>query len=375
VRHDGLLGVGIIGCGVIGPTHAEVVSTLPGAELVAVADTDPQRSSALAGRFGVVATGTDELLGRDDIDVVCVCVPSGLHAEIGARAAGAGKHVIVEKPIDVTLGAADRLIAAARAADVTLSVISQHRFDPGMVALRQMVDDGELGSLTVAAARVKWYRSQGYYDSGDWRGTWALDGGGALINQGIHYTDLLRWIMGPPVEVVALTATNAHDIEVEDTALALLRFESGAVATLEASTSVFPGLPERLEVSGRRGTAIVEDGRLVTSELMKDRGDVGAYGAPPKAGDAAGPGGAADAAAIGSAGHRRQIADVVAAIRDGREPLVTGADGRAALEVAVAVYRSAREGRALGFPVDASDVAPPPAPTAQVADGPLRPGP
>jgi predicted dehydrogenase len=184
--------------------------------------------------------------------VVCVCVPSGLHAEVGVRAAKAGKHLVVEKPLDVALEAADRLIAAAREAGVALTVMSQHRFDPGLVELKRLIDSGALGTPLIGEASTKWYRTQAYYDSARWRGTWAMDGG-ALLNQGVHYADLLLWCMGPATEVTAVCATQAHQIEVEDTALAIVRFASGAVGTLSATTAAYPGFAQRLEVTGADG--------------------------------------------------------------------------------------------------------------------------
>ncbi|HEY4025894.1 MAG TPA: Gfo/Idh/MocA family oxidoreductase, partial [Candidatus Dormibacteraeota bacterium] len=260
---DRTYGFGIIGCGVIAPFHARAVGELPNARLVAVADVIPERAGRLAAEFGAEAhTEVDALLARPDVDVVSVCVPSGLHAEIGVRAAAAGKHVVVEKPIDITLEAADRLIAACRDRGVTMTVISQNRFRPAVQRLRELIDAGRLGRLVVGDAVVKWYRSQDYYDSGDWRGTWALDGGGSLMNQGVHYTDLLQWMMGPVDRVFARCATATHErIEVEDVAVALLHFASGAVGVLEASTAVYPGLSERLEVTGTGGTVIIEAGR------------------------------------------------------------------------------------------------------------------
>jgi len=202
--------------------HAAAIATLPRARLVAVTDVAGGAAAAFAAARGCAAEpGLDQLLARPDVDVVCVCVPSGLHAEVGTRAAKAGKHLVVEKPIDVTLAAADRLIEAAHAAGVALTVISQHRFDPGLIELKRLLGDGALGRLVLAEASTKWYRTQAYYDSAEWRGTWAMDGG-SLMNQGIHYVDLLRWCMGPVTEVTAVCATQAHQVEVEDTALATL---------------------------------------------------------------------------------------------------------------------------------------------------------
>ncbi len=354
-------GWGIVGCGVIAPAHARAVAALPGARLVAVTDIDHGRAAALAAESGAAAEpDLDALLARPDIDVVSVCVPSGLHAEIGIRAARAGKHLVIEKPADVTTAAADRLLGQARQAGVALTVISQHRFDPGVRRLRELVDQGRLGRLTLGEASVRWYRSQAYYDSAGWRGTWELDGGGALMNQGVHYLDLLCWIMGPVAEVTALCATQAHEIEVEDTALALLRFRSGAVGLLQATTAAYPGFPERLEICGTGGSATIEAGVLRAAELVAERGETGPYGARarPRAGqegagqEGAGQEGAAraasaaaDPAALGESAHRAQLADFLEAVTAGREPLVTGEQARADLAVIEAVYESARLGR------------------------------
>lgn len=339
-------GFGIVGCGVIAPTHASAIATLPGAHLVAVTDIVPEKAKAFAEERGVAwEADLDALLARRDIDVVSVCVPSGLHADIGARAARAGKHLVVEKPIDVTVAAADRLLHAAESAGVLLTVISQHRFDAGPRRLRELVDQGRLGRLILGDAIIKWYRSQGYYESGDWRGTWALDGGGALMNQGVHYVDLLCWILGPVQEVTALCATQAHTIEVEDVALALLRFRSGAVGLLQATTAAYPGFPERLEISGTGGSAVVEAGELKAAELVDEKGDVGAYGGRPGTSVPAGATAAADPAAVADAAHQAQLADFIAALAGDGRPLVTGEQARANVGVIQAVYESARSGR------------------------------
>jgi len=337
-------GFGIVGTGVIAAMHAAAIATLPGARLAAVTDVAGGAAAAFAAARGCAAEPSlDALLARPDVDVVCVCVPSGLHAEVGVRAARSGKHLVVEKPLDVTLAAADRLIEAARAAGVTLTVISQHRFDPGLIELKRLIGVGALGRLLLAEASTKWYRTQGYYDSAAWRGTWAMDGG-SLMNQGVHYVDLLRWCMGPVTEVTAVYATQAHQIEVEDTALAIVRFGSGAVGTILSSTAAFPGFPQRLEVTGAEGTVIVEDGRIVRRAFGPSAGQDAGTGP----GDGAGPGNAgaaADPAAIDVASHAAQIADLLAAVEEGREPAVDGQAGRDALEIVCAVYESARTGR------------------------------
>jgi UDP-N-acetyl-2-amino-2-deoxyglucuronate dehydrogenase len=342
-------GFGIVGTGVIAEVHADAIAAIPGATLVAVADVLPEQAAAFAAARGCAAEpDLAALLARDDIDVVSVCVPSGRHADVGVQIAAAGKHLVVEKPLDVTLAAADRLIDAVRAAGVAMTVISQHRFDPGLIELRRLVDAGALGRLVLGEAATKWYRSQGYYDSADWRGTWALDGG-ALMNQGIHYADLLRWIMGPVTEVTAVSATEEHQIEAEDVSLALLRFASGAVGTIVSSTAVFPGFAQRLEISGTNGTVVIEDGQVSYEGLRAGVTDPGLRGYRAATGASladAGP----NAADLGISSHIAQIADLLAAVDEKRDPLVTAADGRQTLELIIAVYESARAGRTVVLP-------------------------
>jgi len=350
--HERTLGFAIVGCGVIAPFHARAISDLPNARLVAVMDLHEERAAQRGAEFGVDhSTAIEDVLRRPDVDVVCVCVPSGRHTEVGVQAARAGKHLVVEKPIDVTLGAADRLIAACRASGVQLTVISQHRYDLGVRRLRELLDSGRLGRPILGDAVIKWYRTQEYYDSGGWRGTWALDGGGCLMNQGVHYVDLLQWMMGPVDSVSARFSTAAHEIEVEDVVVAALRFRSGALGSLEASTAVYPGLPERLEVTGTGGTVIIEAGSLRVCELKDEKGETSPYGG--KLRPAAPPGGetgSADPAAISHYGHREQIREFVAAITTGREPMLSGEEGRKPLEIILAVYESARTGQVVQLP-------------------------
>ena len=330
-------GFGIVGTGVIAAIHADAIALLPSARLAAVTDVDAVAAGAFAAAHGCPAEpDLGALLARPDVDVVCVCVPSGLHAAIGIQVAEAGKHLVVEKPIDVSLEAADRLIDAARTARVALIVISQHRFDPGLVELKRLLDDGTLGRLVLGEASTKWYRTQAYYDSAPWRGTYAMDGG-SLMNQGVHYVDLLRWCMGPVAEVSAVCSTQAHQIEVEDTSLAVVRFVSGAVGTILSSTAAFPGFPQRLEITGTQGTVTVEDGRIAGRTLT---GDPESPAAPAPALSAA-----ADPAAVDIASHAAQLADLLDAVDGGREPAVSGRDGRDALEIILAVYESSRTGR------------------------------
>jgi predicted dehydrogenase len=330
----------IVGCGVIAPTHARSIEELPGARLAAVCDIVPERAQALARDFPAdVYTDAAEMLRRPDLDAVVVTTPSGLHAEIGVAAARAGKHVLVEKPMDVTLEQADALITVCGQAGVKLAVISQHRFDPAVEGLKAAVNAGELGRLNFGGSHTKWYRSQEYYDSGGWRGTWELDGGGALINQSIHYVDLLQYILGPVEELSAYTATLAHArIEVEDVAVAALKFRSGALGLLEGSTIAYPGYYARLDVYGSDGSVVIENDQVAAWNLRS--------GEPcPVKAEATGFIGGTSSKDIWHHAHRRQIADLIEAIRDDRPPLVDGAEGRKPLEIVLAVYESARSGR------------------------------
>lgn len=337
----GGIGFGIVGAGGIAGTQARAISTVPGARLVAVVDRSLEEAQRFAGaRPGCEAESTlDALLARDDIDVVSVCTPSGLHAAVGIMAVQAGKHLVVEKPIDVTLSAADALISAATAAGVQVTVISQHRFDPGVIELIDLIRNQGLGRLLLGHASTKWYRTQGYYDSAAWRGTWELDGG-SLMNQGIHYVDLLLASLGPVAEVTAISATQAHDIEVEDTALALLRFRNGALGTLVSSTCVYPGFAQRLEVTGTDGTVVIEDGEIVSSGFRTDQTGSSSSTRAASAEGAATP-------AVDEVAHAAQLTDFVSAIQDDRPPAVTAKDGRDALEVVLAVYESSRQGRTI----------------------------
>ncbi len=354
-------GFGIIGAGVIAAMHAQAITRLSAARLVAVTDVRPAAAAQLSRDYGcAVEPDAAALLGRPDIDVVSVCVPSGRHAELGARAAAAGKHLVIEKPLEVSLAAADALIAAADAAGVLVTVISQHRFDPGLIELRRLIEAGALGRLVLGEAHTKWYRSQAYYDSAEWRGSWALDGG-SLMNQGIHYVDLLRWCLGPVAEVTAMCATQAHEMEAEDVAVALLRFRSGAVGTILSSTAAFPGFAQRLEISGTGGTVIVEDGQLSFRRLVSEPPAASPGGEHSQPGEHSQsvehnqPGAAADPAALAWASHAAQLADLLAAIDEGRPPAVTAQDGRQALEIVCAVYESARTGRTVTLPGPGAD--------------------
>ncbi|HJN38568.1 MAG TPA: Gfo/Idh/MocA family oxidoreductase [Chloroflexota bacterium] len=336
----------IVGGGVISDVHARAIRGAQGAELTAVVDVEDKPRAAAAERLGVPGYGSvSELIAARVADAVTVAVPSGLHAEVGARAAHGGLHVLTEKPIEITLAAADRLIAACAAAGVTLGCISQSRTESDIAGAHAAVAAGRLGRMVLAKADTKWFRSQTYYDEGGWRGTWDLDGGGALMNQSIHAIDILQWVMGPVTSVSAYAATLTHEIEAEDNAVAAIRFASGALGVLEGSTSLKAGRPRRHEFHGDGGSIVLEDGRALVW-------DVADGAASPSTG--IGPA-ATDGKVVGRMDHnphRLQVEDFVAAISEGREPRVNGAEGRAPVELILAIYESAsRDGEPVTLPL------------------------
>jgi UDP-N-acetyl-2-amino-2-deoxyglucuronate dehydrogenase len=332
----------VVGAGVIGATHARLITSLPeGSELVAVVDVEADRAEALAGKHGgEPMTDLAKACARPDIDAVSICLPSGLHADAAITALEAGKHVIVEKPIDVTLAAADRFIDAEQRTGLTVAVISQRRFQQAPAFVHQAVAEGRLGRITTGIAESAFWRSQEYYDSGGWRGTVDLDGGGALMNQGIHVVDLLLWMLGEPVEVQAYSDRLAHErIDVEDTVAATVRFRSGAIGSIVATTSAYPGRPVRLSVYGDQGSAVIEQDDLVAFDVADGGSATGAHGG----GDGQPAGEASVTQSVADA-HLAQYVDFIEAVRDGRPPAITTLDARRALEVVLGVYESARTG-------------------------------
>ena len=336
-------GFGLVGYGLIADFHIRAIKEIEGARVVAVADVNEKRGREVAAAHGAKFYKDFEELARDKgVNIVNICTPSGLHAEPALAAIRAGKHVIVEKPLEVTLPRCDQIIAEAKRAGVKLGVIFPSRFADASQVVKQAVAGGRLGKIALADAYVKWYRTQEYYDKGGWRGTWKLDGGGALMNQSIHAIDLLNWVAGPVVAVQAFTGTLAHRIEVEDTAVAVVRFASGALGVIEGTTGAYPGFLKKLEISGDRGSIVLEENGIRTWRFVEERPEDAQV--LEKFGAASGGGGAADPAAISHAGHRRQIAEFLEALAQGREPAVNGPEGRKAVEIILAIYQSARTG-------------------------------
>lgn len=384
--------VAVVGAGVIGQNHAAAVLRHPRLRLAAVIDPVRPAREKLAERFarewggttgGATQGGATQggaarpagppaefdtlsaaLANGPAIDLVAVCTPTGLHADVAEEALAADRHVLIEKPVDVSLARARRLAALAAQAEargVLSTVVSQHRFDPASEAVARAVREGRLGRLTSAVASVAWWRAQSYYDSAAWRGTWALDGGGALMNQGVHTVDLLAWLLGRPVEVYAHTGRLAHEaIEVEDVAVATVRFDSGALAVLHATTAAYPGLSVRLQVHGSAGSAVLHDDQLEYFHAAAE--GTGATGGPlggaepenqaPQvvpAEDLRGTRKPDDAFVLG---HLRQYEDVVRALDERRPPAISLADGLTAMAIVHAVYLSAH----LRRPVDVGEV-------------------
>ena len=340
----------IVGAGIIGSHHAMVMTQLADRlELVAVVDVDLEQAERLAtGHGGRAYPSLQQALDGEDIDVVSVCTPTGLHGVAAIEALRAGKHVVIEKPAEVSLAKIDEIIAAQDKAGTLVSVISQHRFDRSTEVLLNAIDTGRLGRLTSGLATIDWWRSQEYYDSGDWRGTWQLDGGGAIMNQGVHTVDLLIAAMGRPEQVFAYTSAVAHQrVETEDVATAVVRFEGGALGLIHATTAAYPGLSARVQIHGDRGSIVIDDDQLTYVHLADDEdteGDttnqVSRYtdttGTP--AGTASTPGQLSDA-------HRLQYSNVLAAL-DGREKLRVDLEtNRRSIALITGAYESARTGR------------------------------
>ena len=326
----------IIGCGLVSENYIDALDNVEGAKLVAVSDNNASRLAKLSQAQGVDGYADyHQLLCRTDIDVVLVLTASGSHAEIGIDAANAGKHVIVEKPIDVTLEAAQNLVDCCRENNVILGSIFQKRFEPAVIALKEAVHTGQLGRINSCCCHTKWYRDQDYYDCAPWRGTLKLDGGGALINQGIHYIDLMLQVMGAAEEVYGYVRTLAHErIEGEDVAVAVIKFHSGAIGMIESTTSAYPGFYTRLDVHGNEGTIMLEND-LIKSWELKSKSTCDK--------------------SLMSTGievrHRLQMKDIINSIRNGYTPEVSGEEAIKALKVVLAIYESNRT----GLPVKLTD--------------------
>ena len=328
--------VGIIGAGNISQTHARAAQAIPGVAISAVWGTTREKAARIADTAGAVPYDDFfSFLDHKPMDLVAIGTPSGVHAEQAIAAIERGLHVLVEKPVDIHTSRIDALIEAADRVGVKVGVFFQDRLKPDIVRLKSLVDSGALGDTVLLSGRVKWYRPPEYYGSSRWRGTWALDGGGALMNQAIHTVDVLQWIAGPIARINARTATRLHEIEVEDTMVAMLEFWNGALGVFEAATSVYPGYPRRVEVTGTKGTAILEGDTLVTLDLRDS---------PSAAKDAAPTVSESTPVVADASAHQRILEDFIAAFETNRAPACDAREGRKSVAIVEAIYASARDG-------------------------------
>ena len=340
---------GLIGYGLVAPFHAKALADSQHAELVAVAGRNPDKARAFCEEHGGEPLDSiDALFERDDIDVLNILTPNASHEEYALKAAAAGKHILVEKPPEMTLGKTDSIINACKANGVKLGIVLQCRFRKAIEAVKAAVDSGRFGTLLHGDAFMKWFRPQEYYHRDPWRSSRA-EGGGVIIQHAFHYFDLLHHLMGPAKQVQARTSNLMHhDVELEDTVLAFLDYENGAQGVLEASTALFPGTDIRIEINGEKGTAVMEGERITTWQFAEERPEdeeirkIGSVEAQTAAGGAA---------AFGHYEHMYLIDDMVHAIREDRDPRVTGESARGTLEMALAMYRSADEGRPVTLPL------------------------
>lgn len=340
------LGFGIVGLGMVADFHAQAIAHVSGAKLVAVASRNLEKAQTFAGKHGanIVVSSVAELVARPEVDVVCVTTPASAHLEGSLAAIRAGKHLVIEKPLEITVERTDEILRAADAAGVKIAAIFQGRFGDGAQKVKAAVDSGRFGRMVLASAAVKWHRTAQYY-SGT-RGTMSVDGGGAAMAQAIHGIDLLQWFAGMPSEVFCWSTRRVHTgIEAEDTASATLRFPDGALGTIEASTALWPGWQRRIELCGEYGSVALEDDRIARwefretklgDEVMRAATDTAALGS-----------GASAPNAISFVGHQRQIQDLVNAIRENRRPAVDGHEGRKAVAIVRAMYESAARGEAV----------------------------
>jgi predicted dehydrogenase len=341
----GKLKWGIIGCGVIAPWHADSVVQSEYADLVAVCDVDAPKGEAFAEKYETsFYQDYRQMLAEGTVDAVSICTPSGLHSEMTVAAAEAGVHVLCEKPMAITVPQMDAMMDAVEKAGTKLEVIFQRRTYETTRIVRQAVQSGVLGQMTLGDAYLKYYRSPSYYRSADWRATWALDGGGALMNQGVHGIDVLVWIMGDVESVYAKAEAKVRDIEVEDTCVALLTFKNGAFGVIEGTTSSNPGEPTAFHFHGEKGTIILDDKGIQKWAVAEDKSAV-AENDPEKCVSRVSLSGTSDPKAIGRAGHQAQVDDLCLAILEDREPMITGTSARKAVELILAIYASSQSGK------------------------------
>ena len=343
-------GIGIIGTGLIAEYHAKALSAVEGARLVSVLSRSEKRAEEFGRKFHCKGCSSENEFFEDSkLDIVSICTPSGAHMEPALLAIEAEKHVVFEKPLEITLKRCDSIIEAAQKKKVLVTGIFQSRYYESSKVLKKAIEEGRFGRMILGDAYVKWYRSQDYYDKGGWKGTRKYDGGGTLMNQSIHAIDLLQWFMGPVDSVQAYKGVLAHErIEVEDTAVSALEFANGAYGVIEGSTAVFPGFMKRIEISGSEGTAVLEEEDLkfwkFVSESEKDEEIRRKYAQRTKSG-----GGAADPGAISLEGHKKQFEEFIGSVHEGKPLLIDANEARKSVAIILAIYKSAETGKKIAM--------------------------
>lgn len=336
--------IGIIGGGNISETHARTAREIPGIELAAWFGHNQEKTRKLSELYGGTRYETlQSFLEHRPMDLVLIGSPSGVHAEQGIAAARHGLHLLIEKPLDINTERIDLLVNECDRAGVKLGVFFQDRVAPGIRKLKELLDEGQVGQLILVLGQVKWYRPPEYYGGSRWRGTWALDGGGALMNQGVHTVDLLLWLLGDVRRVSAKAITALHDIEVEDTVVATLEFASGAIGVLQVATSVYPGYQRRVELTGSEGTIILEHDRIVAADLRKPLSNL------PSSAESNQNSSTTSPLVSDVSGHRRILEDFLQAIETNGQPVCDGREGRRSVELVQAIYESSRTGQSVSL--------------------------
>lgn len=332
------VGIALVGCGLVANVHIAAIKELAQAKICGVWSRDAEHTAIFAAKHELFAYESfAKLLADPVVDVVVLCTPPGSHVDLGLEVAQAKKHLVVEKPLDIDFAKAQLLVDTYQHKGLKLSVIFQNRFTPAAQMVKQALEDGLLGKLYLGDAYIKWYRSPEYYASAAWRGTWAVEGGGALINQGIHTIDLLQWLMGGVKTVSGIVRTMTHKIETEDIGVAWVDYHNGAVGVIEGSTAIQPSFKERVELHGENGTIILEGGNIKEWKVVGcNEAD---YVTVEKVSY-----GVTNSPAITPVNHKAQYADIIAAVQENREPLVNGEQGLKALDIVLGIYKSSQQG-------------------------------
>ena len=335
---------GIVGLGLIADFHGQAIEAMSNGVVYSCMDFSEERVNAFSSKFECRGyTDLSEMLNDPELDIVTVCTPSGNHMEPSLKIIDAGKHLIVEKPLEITLGRCDKILDAASRKGVRISTIFPSRFHEASRVVKDAINKNRFGRLVMGDAYIKWFRTQEYYDNGGWHGTKSLDGGGALMNQSIHAIDLLGWFMGPVASVKAYTKTLGHErIEVEDVAVAVLNYKNGALGVIEGSTAVYPGYLKKIEISGVDGSMVLEESSLIKwdfrEELAGDDSIRNNFASKTDSG-----GGASDPGAISFKPHQWQFEDFIQSLESGKKSVVEGNEGRKAIEIILAIYKSAEK--------------------------------